>query len=362
MAAIASAAATLVSLDLVADKFEFKSVLPRLAVVETLEKSRIRLERHRVQRPDVIRIAFLGDSTVVGPPKPRRPSDRLAHHLRHRDHEHLYQIVPFAFPGMFAATFYHAAEFDRALDPNIVILPFNLISFNRDIEANFGRPELAGWTRPQEIFEAARLPFHRSGLTLDEMLLYVGIVRSGLGTQWIKISEKQVRIVSGLEAALVDANGPRKPRDPAKSPGWLIPDSPRPRETAMAVDRRYGDALKGLEPDHETIRVFAAAVDLYRRSGAQVLAYVIPINYQHIESVGRWDEKRMKKTVESIRSAVEASGGAFVDLHRSLPDSRFKDGAGHHTDSGRRYGTDRIAQMLAPAVIALAESSSESDR
>jgi hypothetical protein len=239
---------------------------------------------------------------------------------------------------------------------------FNPVALGTQLQKKFALPELAGWTPPGELFEAIRLPFHRIGLSLDEMLLYMGIVQIGLQAEWIEATQAQLRIVTGLESALSAANGPRRHRISAEARGMLLPGVTPTRGTVRAITAKYGDALEGVEPDHDFIRIFAAAVALYREAGAQVVVYVVPINYEHFDKMGVWNGAGMRKTVDSLRRAVETAGGTVVDLHQLIPDVGFMDAAGHHTFAPPYHGPDLIARELAPIVISLIDDSRKRGR
>lgn len=350
---------TLHALALSARVFEFESPRSRLSAIRSLRKSSERLETTRSQQPDFVRIAFLGDSTVVGKKPHRRPPRRLERFLRVSDRERRYRVVPFGFPGMAAPTYYQVAELPLAGEPHIVIMAFNAISLNLEILSHFSRPEMAGWIPPSRLIEFNRLPLQRIGLTLDETLLYMAIVRSGLDSIWLSATEQQVRILGGIQNALALANGTRTSAE-AEEAGDADGDGSK-RESREEVEQRYGAALRGIDPDHDAVRFLAAAIELYRRDGADVVVYFVPVNHQHFAKLGVWNEDGMRRTAQVLKDAVTGSGGYFLDLHRKLPDDKFRDQFGHHTMKGGRSGSQAIARRLANVVKAIVEAKSEDE-
>ena len=58
----------------------------------------------------------------------------------------------------------------------------------------YSRPQLAGLIAPARLREALALPFHWIGLTTDQLLFYIGIVRSGGYDPWYWLTLRQTQV------------------------------------------------------------------------------------------------------------------------------------------------------------------------
>lgn len=312
---------------------------------------------------EIYRVAFLGDSMVVSYPSSRQiPAlvQRLARRLQERGPR--VQVCNLGLAGTGAFDYYFMADVVGRLDPDLVIIEFNLTSPSKDFQSAFSRPELAGWMTGARILEAAWLPVNWIGLTFDRLLLYATIIHSHGFDRWVELNEEQVRVSQARArveawAATRDAKG-RSPEEAfRRRRGFLLlarnSEPGKQRHSALATRNNLGASLDGLDADDPTVRMLGAAVRTYRRYGADVLVYVNPINIDHIESLGLLDSAKLDRSLRVIRDEVIHRGGHFVDLHGLFPDRAFRDRSGHFSYEGDIDGPTVLASKLAPLVVEL---------
>ena len=267
---------------------------------------------------------------------------------------------------MGAFDFYFLADEIADAQPDIVIMPLNLASLGRPWRNSFSRPELAGWIRPTRLTEALDLPLHWIGLTTDRLLLYVGMVQTGLFPTWRYVTRDQAR--TGTARELIEertagffAGWPeervREARKLYRLRAYM--DLPRKRYAAPLLRTHWGAALDGVNEDNPVLQALGAAVRRLHAADISVIVYVVPINVEHIEAKGLLDAAGVRQTLDSAQHVVRSSGGTFVDLHDLFPDHGFRDAAGHFQTNEEFDGTRQVANALAPFVI---ESVSRSAR
>ncbi len=309
------------------------------------------------------RVAFLGDSMVVSYPTSHQiPAmvQRQVRRLRRGAPGAVVHNLGLAGTGVY--DYYFMADVVGRLEPDLIIIAFNLTSTSRDFQAAFSRPELAGWVSVRRIAESLFLPVNWIGLTADRLFLYKGVVASGGFDRWVELNEEQMRVAEAraqLEASVAtrDAEGMSAEERFRKRRGfWLMARNNAEggkRHTAHATRNHLGAALDGLDADHPVIETLGAVVRTYRERGADVLVYLNPVNVEHAASLGLLDRERLDQSVRVASEAVTRSGGHIVDLHALFPDTGFRDRSGHFTYEGEINGPRALASKLAPTVVEL---------
>ncbi|MDP6979470.1 MAG: hypothetical protein QF570_12860 [Myxococcota bacterium] len=309
------------------------------------------------------RVAFLGDSMVVSYPASHQiPAmvQRQVRKLRRSAPGAVVHNLGLAGTGVY--DYYFMADVIGRLDPDLVIIAFNLTSTSRDFQAAFSRPELAGWVSARRIVETLFLPVNWIGLTADRLFLYKGVIASGGFDRWVELNEEQMRVAQArarLETAMAtrDAEDMSAEERFRKRRGfWLLARNNAKggtRHTAHATRNHLGATLDGLEADHPVVETLGAAVRTYRDRGADVLVYLNPVNIDHAASLGLLDRERLDQSIRIASEEVTRSGGHVVDLHALFPDDGFRDRSGHFTYEGKINGPRVLASKLAPAVVEL---------
>ena len=310
-------------------------------------------------RPRARQIVFLGDSIIAGPPRGRRVPDRLLE-LLEAARPGVFDVHAMASPGMGAFDFYFIADRVGELGPDLVVMPVNLASFSASWRNTFPRPELAALLRVRRVPESLVLPVDGIGLTADRLLFYLAIERLGGLYPWRDLTQQQVYLANARRG-FAQAVGKRFGGDEdlkfaRASIGHFrrqLNLENEPRFSAAGVEERYGTPLRGVEPDDPTLRILASAVRIYREHGAEVLVYANPTNVEHMARVDALGDEGFSRTLEAIRTAVHREGVRFVDLHAALPDTAYKDPAGHlragdGVVNGVRILAERLAEAIAP--------------
>jgi hypothetical protein len=336
----------------------------RLNMADDLAPRLANLERHR-GRPGVVQVAVLGDSTSVSYPDGRRIYERLYQQANRlaEGRPHI-RVVNLGSHGASPFDYYFLADRIAEAGPDQVVIGFNLASMGPAWRQSLARPELGGFVRPGRLGEAFRMPLHWVGLNADELLFYRAIIGAGGYDPWRRLQQEQVRLGSA-RAKVESWVGERTGAHPEVAFQRALKRARRARDLtgganrykARALLRHYGPALAGADPDHPVLRVFAATVSLFERSGIRTLVYVVPLNVEHLDAVGIFDAAGMAKTLASLGAAVRKAGGRFVDLHDLFPDQGFRDAPGHFTVEGPIDGPAQVAAALAPIVVAEARRS-----
>ncbi len=279
---------------------------------------RVPLARPVSDRPGVV---FMGDSTIYGA---SAYPNHIAKVLRDTA-----DVRAIRYPGFDFYHHYFSLGEVLELEPAVIVLVAHLRMFGR--AGVFGMTDLVSMVPTAELPRAALLPLHERGITLPEL-----IASRSLRYPW---GERALELHIGLRAALQAAQGWR----------WLVPAEPQldvdDPALRYAAFRRYDTPLY---EQHPVVRMMAATIELARRRGAAVVVVVSPIPVARLASEGFYDPARFTARLEVLQRVTEARGGEFVDLHQLLPRDHFSDELGHT----RRAGTLRIAEALAPRVIA----------
>ena len=123
------------------------------------------------------------------------------------------------------------------------------------------------------------------------------------------------------------------------------------RYKARALGDHYAPILNGVDRDHPVLRVLGAIVSHFDRNGIRTLVFTVPMNVEHIDAMGLYDEAKLAHSLASIGATVREAGGRFLDLHDLLPDRGFRDAPGHFTVDGPIDGPARVAAALVPHVV-----------
>jgi hypothetical protein len=309
---------------------------------------------------DTYRIAFLGDSMAVSYPNEFKIAHVLETQLRRRSEYKLpVRVFDLGMAGTGSYDYYFLADVISELEPQLVIVEFNLVSPAQNFLAAFSRPELAGWIAPRRLATALGLPLGGVGLTFDELLLYVAVIRSGGFESWKNLSKQQTRVTESLrrieDSVAIRNKKNRSPEDDLRliREFWGLARNNLPegsRFTRLAMREQLGPVLDGLSEDDPTLVVLRAVVRAFRDKGIDTLVYLNPINLDHVSRLGLSNDAGLKQSLDHIERAVTESGGLFLDLHDLFPDVMFRDRAGHLAFEGKINGPSRLASALAPSV------------
>ncbi len=310
-------------------------------------------------------VAYLGDSTVVKyPPEHRLPKRLQEEVARGSQGGRPVAVHSLATMGLTPYDFYFVADAVAEAGADLVILPFNLAAFSWSWRGRFPRPELSSWLRPGRIAQAALLPVHDIGLTMDRLLFY-RLVEGSVGLEaWEFFVSQQARVGRGRQDLELWASSfqERNAVDAFRRRYYLklgsrIRIRKAKRFNELGHANNHGGAFSGQDGGHPVIRIFDAALGALADAGVPVLVYVVPLNYEHCASLGLFDEAGLDRTLASIEEVSRRNGAHFLDLHRLLPDAGFIDAPGHFRYEGAIDGPRRVASALAPAVLAEAAQS-----
>ncbi len=105
------------------------------------------------------RAVLLGDSMVVSYPQALQIADTIRRRVRRLlPRGPRVQVLNLGLAGTGAFDYYFMADVVARLEPDLVIIEFNLASTSDDFRIAFSRPELSGWLEGARIFESAWLP------------------------------------------------------------------------------------------------------------------------------------------------------------------------------------------------------------
>jgi hypothetical protein len=358
--------ATLLGIRTALDGAEIEAVVVTRHDVARYYRDRVEAYRTYDNQKFDYRAVLLGDSMVVSYPQALQIADTIQRRVRRLlpDGPRV-GVVNLGLAGTGPFDYYFTVDVISRLEPDLVIIEFNLASASDNFYDAFSRPELSGWLEGTKILESAWLPMSRIGLTFDRLLLYNAIIRAGAFESWVSLNQEQVRFEqarANLEEQLAfrEATG-LTPEESSRqrSKIWLLA-----RNSIRGVDRHskfatrasLGASLDGLDPQDPTLVMLGATVRSYKSRGIDVLVYVNPINVEHIEQLGILDESRLAQSLDHATAAVTSNGGHLVDLHQIFPDAAFRDRSGHFAYQGEINGPVALAEKLAPSVVALVKN------
>lgn len=304
------------------------------------------------------RVAFLGDSVLLGLPGERTVPDATSEALWQRGARgRRVAVHPLGWPGWgIAAQYFLADEIIRAR-PDRIMLELNLRAFGPAAPADVSSPELAGFIGTNRLWEAAWLPLSYAGLTLDKLLFYRLLVTTDMDASWADLRRRQAnvfRLRDPVETALDAALGSSSTRERrrveafARFERMLVPE--KNREQPALVKQALGTVLGGIPATHSRLRVLKATLDHYRRADIPIVVWVAPVNLDHLRSLG-FSLDGLERSVATIRALVESTGAGFVDFHALLPDALFRDGGDHVTPDGDASGAAALGEALARVIL-----------
>jgi hypothetical protein len=100
--------------------------------------------------------------------------------------------------------------------------------------------------------------------------------------------------------------------------------------------------------------MLVAALRIYREAGIYTHLYVGPVNVEHFERLGIYDERGVAETLAVLRRIASEHAAEFSDLHALLPDRGFRDAGGHLAWEGDLDAQGELIEVLAPRVAAQA--------
>lgn len=348
IAALATLAATVTFASVVLD---LAGLEPSKVVITIGEESPSRIPSRIEKR--IQRVGFLGDSTVVGSGIEVSLPIQLRRVLNRRSKRPI-RVMNLAAPGMSSFGFFTLLDDVLKSRPDLVIVPINLASFAPSWRSDWDRVNGVGRLSARQLADFLTRPYHAWGLTLDRILLYQAIRRLGVERGWKAHGANQVRAIRGVALAR---------RSMARGPNVPTSGLPRTRSPLMAVNRFrfnprflreiYGPALTGITLDHPTAQMLEGVLAGYRDAGVGIIAYVVPMNIDHLARVGVEIGSGLEGSIATLRGIVEREGGEFIDLHAMLPDRGFRDPPGHFSQNETIDGPLLVAERLAPAVLAV---------
>lgn len=307
-----------------------------------------------------LRIAFLGDSVLMGEPGwPSVPS-ATQRALRFQDGPvRGANVHDLAWPAWGPAGQYCLVDELIEAHPDVVVLEMNLRTLGPRPLGSLGYPEFSGFVRTRRLLEAALLPLSFAGITLNRMLFYRLLVANGAEGLWQALLDRQARLFNVRAVLEPYLDEKRKSRAYQERRAFILMDGIRksyvngkPRATLSAAKDVLGSALAGLDASYDRVRVFDAVLREFRRAGLPVLVWVAPVNVDHLRSIGISTE-RLKTTVATLRRVTERRGAEFVDFHAVFHDDVFRDGGDHLNFAEEPNGTVRLGERLAAAIAAM---------
>jgi hypothetical protein len=212
--------------------------------------------------------------------------------------------------------------------------------------------------------EAARLPLHGIGLSVDRLLFWRGILLAGGLRAWLWLQREQVRVARAYWSAaewLQDRSGHPSGMDFRKRHSTVqrftdlqrasLPGSHGLRSTAQLARTRFGVLMDGLDDGNPGVRAFEALLARYQGAGIPVVAYAAPISVEHLESVGVYDRQGAASSMKRLEAIAHLHGASWIDLHDLLPDVAFRDYMDHLDYTSPMEPSRRVAERIAPLVI-----------
>lgn len=301
------------------------------------------------------RIVFLGDSLVYDMTRlPLSVPDKLAGLLRARGRRDYVRSVASA--GFGAFTHYFLVDRVLEVEPDLVVLSLNLSWFS-PAWRGINPPNVAGLLPLRRWPEALALPVGAAGLTLDRLALYRALMASGALPSWYRLQQEQLRVRGGWDAAaeqLQEIGGAPDGRGYVDD-HWRHLRSVRVKDGRWTPERAriiMGPVFAGIDPDSPTLRALEATLAGYRSAGLEVIAYVAPLNVEHLRSIGVYDAEGLARSIAQLRSVARGQAVRFLDLHGVLPDAAFEDENQHLHTAGPVDGAGEVAARLLPLVLA----------
>ncbi len=334
-----------------------------LTPVRYLEGTFERLSRFRLSESRR-RIAYLGDSTVFSLARvrslPHLLQTALRSRLRGRPPIEVHSI---SYPALGIISHYLMAGRLAEAKPDLIVWQTSFTHFSSIWRLHNLHSAFTGWVELERLPELVGMPIHRGGLTLDELLLYQGIIALDGVEAWSVLRDEQSRV------------GQLRERVESWTAGWsgrnsealfrqasgrkLLEENVRRNEgrrrfTAKIEQNRYGNTLTGLDPQDLVLQMLGRALDLFARSGIPVIVYLNPMNIDNLATVGVLDEGELAQSVALLRGTVEAAGARFLDLHALFRDEYFRDAQGHLVhDKEINADVELVRELIDPTIAEL---------
>jgi hypothetical protein len=267
-----------------------------LNIADVAERRLPEIARNRAEyRRPLHQIVVFGDSTVVSYRPGHQVPERLEAELARRAPTGpRIELVSLAVSGVASFDYYFLADRIIAAEPDGVLFSFNLDTVSPVWRGAYSRPELSGLTAPRRIPEAASLPIHWIGLTLDRLLFYISIVQAGGFDPWYQLMIDQARVGRARSEVQNWADGLLSDQanlatDEAIQEHVLSklftpgPQHAYYRFTEKGLLEHYRGALEGLEPEHPVLQALAATVREFEEAGIPVFVYLTPANVEHMD-------------------------------------------------------------------------------
>jgi hypothetical protein len=154
---------------------EWAGVEYRFLNIQLPATMEVMAESLRPRQPDRggQRIAVLGDSMLVSYPAGKTIPERLQQKLNRAagsNQAKKFRVIYLGVPSLGPADYYFLSDMILRHPPDQLLVGINLASRSEAWRERFGRPELVGWARPNQLAEAAALSSGYFGLTLDRVL------------------------------------------------------------------------------------------------------------------------------------------------------------------------------------------------
>jgi hypothetical protein len=311
------------------------------------------------------RVLLIGDSTLLSADGMKAPSKQTlpaqiatALHKYGERAEHL-ELSTFRVPGLGPSGLYLVTEQLVATHPDRVVMSLNLRSFSPDWLRTFSYAESAGWLAPSQLWEALSLPLFYGGLTADRLLFYRALVSCGGERTWPAVRRLQARAFKLREWLATRADAVIASRANADMQfelgmaRWVrltTEVDKLPRMSKFAAERSLAPLLRGVSPEHPTMRILSAIVARLTRAHIPILVYAGPVNIEHMRKLGL-PMQEVERSLQTVARVVRQQGGEFVDLHAALPERAFRDPGDHFTFDGQPNGTFRLASRVAAALM-----------
>jgi hypothetical protein len=346
---VAVSAGLLAFLDAFEAPYRFTGIEDMPKILDALEGS-----RQDLGDDSVYQVVFFGDSTAVfeTPAKLEGAVNALL------PAERQLRVTSIAGLGMSPYEYYFLTGEVLRQRPDHVVIDLNLSMLSPARSFRFARPGLAGWLPPSMLPEAMSLPLLRLGLTLDRVLLYMGIVRLGGADPWLSLQREQVRLDQSyreLERWLEqrgetgDELGYHKLLHRRSEARQRHPERTF-RLSLAGARQRYGPVLDLVGAEHPELLLLDATLAAFERAGVPALVYVTPVNVQHLQRL-ELDLAGLEATISTLEEIARSRDAEFVDLHDLLPNQAFKDRIEHFKLDPPWNGSVRVAKQLAPRLV-----------
>ena len=248
--------------------------------------------------------------------------------------------------------------------PDLIIVPINWRSFGPEWldESMWFHPELSGFVPINDRFNSSREnPVKVNGISLFEQIAYhitYPFYLYPLGIKNWTLDHLQsvfrTSVQEGSDAELVADK---------RAVTESMPERAVVQRTSATDERFVADAdamsrrfPRILGPTNPTFLSFRALADTASECGTKVLFYIWPLDRQFMEKLLVFDENAFILSKRVITNLTDREGIYFVDLSSLLEHRFFYDMLGHCSVEGRK----RIAEALAPSIIAILEEGPDS--